>query len=502
MSGAIPDMRGRRRALGAAASAFALIISGCTVGPNFVKPKPPSVSGYAPQPLSAVTAAAAVHGGAAQRFVPGMRIPAEWWKLFHSAPLDALVRRALVANPTLTAAQATLREADAQLRAGEGALFPTVTGGASMTRETTSGTTSGTRGGPPIFTVSAASLSVSYLLDVWGGTRREIEALRAARQYQRFELEASYLTLSANVVIAAVNEAALRGEIATTNEIIRIQTHELSGIERNFRIGATNDIAVLAQRAALEQSKAQLPPLQKQLALQRDQLRAYLGAFPSETLRARFDLSSLTLPQTLPVSLPSRLVEQRPDIRASETLLHQASAAIGVATANMLPQLTLSASYGTEGVAGLFNPAWNAIAALTQPIFEGGALYERRRAAIEAYRAAAAQYRQTVITAFQNVADALRALEADAEAVRAHAAAEAAAAQSLAASRRQFDAGFISYLSLLSAEQAYQQARLSLVQTEATRFSDSAALFEALGGGWWRRKDVAQAFRSRVPAGD
>ncbi len=495
-------IRRRRRTLSTAAGAAVFVLGGCAVGPNFARPKPPPVSGYTPHPLRAVTVATDVHGGAAQRFVRGMDIPGAWWELFHSSPLDALVRHALEANPTLAAAQATLREAEAQLRAGESALFPTLTANASTSQERVSTAPEGTNVAFPAFTLNTASLSVSYVFDLWGGTRRGIEALRAERQFQRFELEASYLTISSNVVTAAINEAALRGEIAATQEIIGIETQEVAGLEREFNIGAAADTAVLAQRAALAQAQAQLPPLQKQLAQQRNQLRAFLGAFPSETLGTRFVLSSLELPQTLPVSLPSRLVEQRPDIRASEALLHQASAEIGVATANMLPQLTLSGSYGTEGVGGLFGPAlavWSVGPGLTQPLFEGGKLYEQRRAAIEAYRVAAAQYRQTVITAFQNVADALRALETDAETVRAQAGAEAAAAQSLDASRRQFHLGAISYLSLLTAEQTYQQARLSLVEAQATRFSDTAALFEALGGGWWHRADVGQAPRSRYP---
>ena len=494
--------RNRRRMLGGVARAAVFVLGGCAVGPNFARPNPPPVTGYAPHPLPAVTGATDVHGGAAQRFIGGMDVPGAWWELFHSSLLDALVRRALEANPTLAAGQATLREAEAQLRAGESALFPTLTGNASTLQQRITTAAEGGNVALPPFTLNAASLSVSYVFDIWGGTRREIEALRAERQFQRFELEASYLTISGDVVTAAIKEAALRGEIAATQEIIGIETQEVAGLARQFNIGAAADTAVLAQRAALAQAQAQLPPLQNQLAQQRNQLRAFLGAFPSETLGTRFVLTSLELPKTLPVSLPSRLVEQRPDIRASEALLHQASAQIGVATANMLPQLTLSGSYGSEGVGGLFGPAlaaWSIGPGLTQPLFEGGKLYEQRRAAIEAYRAAAAQYRQTVITAFQNVADALRALETDAAAVSAQAAAEAAAAESLAASQRQFHLGAISYLSLLTAEQTYQQARLNLVEAEATRFSDTAALFEALGGGWWHRADVAPASPSGIP---
>ena len=472
-----------------------LLVAGCEVGPDFTRPPPPKADGYAPQPVSQ-TAAADVPGGEAQRFLSGEDIPGDWWTLFHSPPLNAIIERALKANPTLEAAQATLRQAQAQLRAGEGSLFPTVNANASTTRERISGAAFGLTGRLPIFTVNSASLSVSYLLDIWGGTQRQIESLAAQAEFERFELEASYLTLTANVATTAVAEAALRGEIAATQQIIAIESQELAGLRRQFTVGTVNNAAVLAQAAALAQSRAQLPALQKQLAQARNQLVAFLGRLPNEDLTETFDLASIQLPRDLPLSLPSKLVEQRPDIRASEALLHQASAEIGVATANMLPQLTLSGSYGSEAIGALFTPGsgvWSLGAGLLQPLFEGGKLYYQRRAAIEAYRAAAAQYRETVITAFQNVADALRALQSDADAVAAQAAAERAALQSLDASRREFHLGAISYLSLLTAEQTYQQARLSLVQAQAGRFSDTAALFEALGGGWWNRTDVQAA---------
>jgi NodT family efflux transporter outer membrane factor (OMF) lipoprotein len=481
-----------RGAAGAALSAAALL-AGCEVGPDFAPPKPPQVSGYTREPLPAQTVASDVHGGEAQRFVQSLDIPGQWWMLFHSPELNALVERALEANPSLQAAQATLREANEELYAGEGALFPTVSAGISTTRERISGSPFGVTTAPSPFTLNDATVSVTYLLDVWGGTRRQIESLAAQAEYERFELEASYLALTSNVATAAVQDASLRAQIAATQEIVDIETQELAGLKRQFAIGAAANTAVLAQAATLAQARAQLPPLQKQLAHTRDQLTAYLGRFPSDELAETFDLASLQLPETLPVSLPSQLVEQRPDILAAEAQLHAASAEVGVATANMLPQLTLSASYGSEANATLFTPGsaiWSLGAGLTQPLFEGGTLLHRRRAAIDAFDAVAAQYRNTVITAFQNVADALRALQSDADAVAAQAAAESAAADSLAASQREFRAGAISYLALLDAERTYQQVRISLVQAQAIRYSDTVALFQATGGGWWNRNDV------------
>lgn len=482
------------RAGATGAGLAAALLSGCAVGPNFHQPAPPPVQTYARAPAQR-TASAPGAAGASQRFVPGMDITGQWWTLFHSSELDELVSRALVANPTLQAAQASLREAQAQLHAGEADLLPTLSAAASTTREKFSGAQFDQPGISGLFTLNTASLSVGYQFDLWGGTRRQIEALAAQTDYQRFELEASYLSLSANVVAAAVQEAALRGQISATQEIVDIETQELAGEQREFRSGAAADTAVLAQAAALAQARAQLAPLQRQLSQVRDQLTAYLGLYPSQEPQATFELASLQLPATVPLSLPSQLVEQRPDIRAAEALMHAASARVGVATAALLPQISLSASLGSVSTGALFGPGstiWSLGAALAQPLFEGGSLAYQRRAAVAALQAAAAQYQQTVISAFQNVADALHALQLDAEELAAQSQAEQAAAASLAASRRQFHVGAISYLALLNAEQTYQQARLALVQAQAARYSDTVALFEALGGGWWNRSDVAQ----------
>ncbi|OJA78285.1 RND transporter [Burkholderia ubonensis] len=470
-------------------------LAGCAVGPDFVRPAPPQAGGYAREPLPAQTAASDIHGGEAQHFVHGLDLPGDWWTLFRSPALNAIIERALAANPSLQAAQAALREANETRLAGEGALFPTISAGASVTREKKAPASVGSGSGSaiPPFTLKSASVNVTYLLDVWGGTRRQVEALTAQAEFQRFELEASYLTLISNVVLAALQDASLRAQVAATQEIVDIETQQLAGLKREFAIGAAANTAVLAQAAALAQARAALPPLQKQLAQTRNQLAAYLGRFPNDAPTETFELEALQLPATLPVSLPSQLVAQRPDIRASEALLHAASAEIGVATANLLPQLTLSAAYGSETAQTLFGPGtavWNIGAGLLQPLFEGGTLLHRRRAAIAAYDAAAAQYRVTVVTAFQNVADALRALQSDASAVNAQAAAERAAADSLAASQRQFRIGEISHLALLDAQRTYQQARIGEIQARVARYSDVVALFQALGGGWWNRADV------------
>jgi NodT family efflux transporter outer membrane factor (OMF) lipoprotein len=468
------------------------------VGPDFHRPAGPAVSGYTAEPLPPQTASADVAGGEAQSFVPGLDLPGQWWTLFHSEPLNTLIDQALKANPNVQAAQAALRVAMENVYAQKGAFYPTVEASFSPSRQKNAvGTLAPTlSSGTPIFNLYTAQVSVFYMLDVFGTNRRQVETLEALAESQRFQLEATYLTLTSNVVAATVQEASLRGQIAATQEVINIESEQLNLLRRLFELGAIAEANVVAQEAALAQTQATLPPLQKQLAQQRNLLTALLGRFPSEEPAEKFELSTLQLPQDLPVSLPSKLVEQRPDVRSAEEQLHAASAQVGVATANMLPQFTLSANVGSVAtqIGQLFtagNNFWSAAGNVTQPIFEGGTLVHKKRAAEAAYDQAAAQYRSTVITAFQNVADTLRALQYDANALKAALAAERAAAEGLDIARRQLQLGDISYLSLLNAEQTYQQAVILLVQAQANRYTDTVALFQALGGGWWNRSNLA-----------
>ena len=363
----------------------------------------------------------------------------------------------------------------------------------SKTRQKVSGTTSGTASSP-ILTLSSASLSVSYAPDVFGGTRRQIESSTAQAEYQRFQLEATYLTLSTNVVNTAVSLASLRDQIAATGQIIQLQSDQLDLLQAQRRLGAIADTDVLTQQTALAQTRATLAPLQKQLAQTRNQLMAYLGRFPNQDKGERFNLASLHLPQELPVSLPSAIVEQRPDVRSAQAQLHEASANIGVAVANQLPQFSITGSLGSTVASGstLFSAGsgvWSLAGAIAQPLFDAGALEHRKRAAVAAYDQSAAQYRGTVLAAFQDVANVLRALEADAEALKQQVAAEQSAQASLALVQAQYRLGAVAYINLLTAQQTYQNTVLSRVQAQAVRYSDTAALFQALGGGWWNRSD-------------
>lgn len=480
-----------------AAALAAMMLSSCAVGPDFHRPAPPALRGYTTEPLAPTSSASAISGGEEQRFVAGMDIPSRWWELFGSKPLDELVEKSLKANPTIDAAHAALRQAMENVYAQKGAYYPTIQGGYSASRAKDSGTISPVlASGEEPYSLHTAQVTVGFVPDVFGGNRRQVESLKADADFQRFQLEAAHLALTSNVVAAAIQEASLRSQISATLRIVEIETKMLELTKRQLGLGYVAGLDVAAQEAALAQVQQTLPPIEKQLKQTRDLLAALAGRFPSQELEEKFELADLTLPQDLPISLPSRLVEQRPDVRAAEEQFHSASAQVGVATAAMLPSITLSADAGSAATAigDLFTPGtgfWSLAGGLTQPLFQGGTLLHRKRAAEAGLDQAAAQYRTTVIAAFQNVADSLHALKSDADALRAGAAFEQASGRSLDLARRQFDLGYVNYLSLLSAEQAYQQAVISLVQAKASRLSDTAALFMALGGGWWNRSDTS-----------
>jgi NodT family efflux transporter outer membrane factor (OMF) lipoprotein len=330
---------------------------------------------------------------------------------------------------------------------------------------------------------------------VFGGKRRQIEASEAQAEYQRFELEATYLTLTSNVVTAAVQVASLRGQIEATQEILKAETDQLQVVRNQFDLGAAARTDVLTQESEVATTRATLPPLQKQLAQQEHLLLALIGHFPNAHRGDHLRLASFRLPTHLPLSVPSQLVEQRPDVRAAEQQLHQASAQIGVAIANRLPQFSLTADYGSAALttATLFTPStaiWSVAASGTQPLFHGFTLLHQERAAKAAFEAADAQYRNTVLTAFQNVADALRAIQIDARTVVAQQEAVRAASATLELSRSQYKLGAITYITLLNAQRSYAQSRVALVQAQAARYADTAALYQALGGGWWNRNDI------------
>jgi NodT family efflux transporter outer membrane factor (OMF) lipoprotein len=479
-------------------AAAVLLVSGCAVGPDYREPAPPDTQSYLPGPPWTPTAATDSPLGAEQRFVPGADIPGQWWTLFHSKPLNDLVERALKANPDLAAAQAALKQAHENVYAQQGVYFPQITGDFSDTRnKTATGSVSpASASGNPYYSLATAQLSVSFTPDVFGLNRRNVESLAALAENQRFQLEATYLTLTSNVVAAAILEASLRGQIDTTEATIKIDTEAADVLRKQFAQGQVARGDVIAQEAILQLAIGTLPPLQKQLAQQRDLLAALTGGVPSQELPETFALDGFQLPVEIPVTLPSTLVEQRPDVLAAAATLHSQSALIGVAVANRLPQFTLTALGGSQAnqITSLFTPGngfWTLGADLTAPLFDGFTLLHKERAARAGFEQAAAQYRSTVISALQNVADSLRALQYDADALKAAAVAERSAEESLNISRTQLRLGAVSYLAPLTAEASYLTARLARVQAQAARLSDTAALFQALGGGWWNRADVS-----------
>ncbi len=476
------------------------LLAGCAVGPDFKPLAAPDTSSYTVKPLPEKTAAAPTGGGVEQRFVLKKDIPGQWWELYRSPELDGLIRQALAGSPSLSASKAALRQAKEYLIAGKGSYLPRVDANTSAARQKSS--SAGTRqpnADTSPFTLYNASVGISYSLDLFGGMRRELESLQSQVDYQAFQFEGVYLALTSNIVTTAVQEASIRAQIKATRDIVDVQEKQLAVVERQLQLGAVSRADMLAQRAQLAQTKASLPLLGKDLDQIRHRLSVLAGLLPGQAGLPEFDLSDFTLPRELPVSLPSSFVRQRPDILASEALLHSASAQVGVATANLYPQITLSGTYGSQAIKagnlfGANSAFWNLGAGLLQPVFRGGELTAIRRASIAAYDQAEAQYRETVLLAFQDVADVLRALDADAQALKAQAEAETAAKETLDLARIQFELGSVSYLTLLNAQRQEQQARIGLVQAQALRYADTAALFQALGGGWWNRpQDTAPA---------
>ena len=480
-------------------TAASLGLAGCAAGPNFKPPAPPDVSSYTAHPLTITATTPGVAGGNAQTLQQGGDIPGDWWTLFRSPELDALIARALKNNHDLKAAQAALRVAHEDVLAQRGSFFPSVSAGfnASRQKDPSAALAPVPSNNAYLYSLFTPQLSISYTPDLFGGNRRTRESLKAQEQAARFQMVAAWTTLTSNVVVTAVQEASLREQVDATRESITIAKKSLAILQLRFQKGDASKLDVAAQQTQLAQAEASLPALVKQLAAAQHALAVLVGAFPDQAPAESFTLSDLHLPETLPVSLPSKLVAQRPDVRQARANLHAASAAIGIAAAARLPSIELTANAGSTALAiskvfGSGTGFWGIAASLTAPIFEGGQLMHQERAAKAAYVEAAEQYRGTVLTAFQNVADTLVALDQDAKGLQAAAKAEQAAKTTLDLSQLQLKHGYIGTFELLAAQQAYQQARIALVAAEANRFADTAALYQALGGGWWHNPELGK----------
>jgi len=484
-----------RRAMAVAMLAF--VLAGCAAGPDFKAPASPRANGYLLHAPGATVAADAA-GGDAQTFEVGADIPGDWWTLFHSPALSALVAQALQNNHDLKAAQAALRVAHEDVLAQRGSFVPAVSAGfsASRQKDPSAALAAVPSNNAYLYSLFTPQLSISYTPDLFGLNRRTRESLQAQEQAARFQMIAAWTTLTSNMVVTAVQEASLREEVQATRELVALEKKSLSVLQLRFRRGDASRLDVAAQQSQLAQTESGLPALVKQLASTQHALAVLVGAFPDRAPAESFTLADLHLPQNLPVSLPSKLVAQRPDVRQARANLHAASAAIGIAAAQRLPNLDLTADAGRTALAisKVFASGtgfWGVAASLTAPIFEGGQLMHQERAAKAAYVEAAEQYRGTVLVAFQNVADTLVGLDQDAKALQSAAQAERAANTTLDLSQLQLRHGYIGTFELLAAQQAYQQARIALVEAEASRFADTAALYQALGGGWWHHPKLA-----------
>lgn len=470
-----------------------LVLVGCAVGPDFKSPPPPAVRGYTSH-LPSITASAQTLIGQQQHFVNGQPIPAQWWEAFHSKPLNELIELALKANPDLQAAKASLRAANEMVLAQQAAYFPNVTGSLSPSRHLTAHTLASLLASDAyLFNLTTPQLNITYVPDVFGANYRQVESLIAQSDVQRFQLEAVNLTLTSNVAMAAIQEASLRAQIKATENSVGIVSKQLQTMRKLQSAGQIGTMDVNMQETVLAQARATLPPLQKQLAQQRHLLTILCGRFPGEELLQKFELQSFRLPRNIPVSLPADLVRQRPDVRISEAQLHQASAQVGVAIANRLPNIMIYGDAGNAAIklSTLFSSLtkfWDIGAIITQPLFNAGNLLHQQRAAEAIFQQYCAQYHSVLLVAFQNVADTLKAIQYDADALKAAAIAESTARKNLSLTGKEWTLGSVDYLHVLNAQNAYQQTSIILAQNQANRLLDTVALFQALGGGWWNRK--------------
>jgi NodT family efflux transporter outer membrane factor (OMF) lipoprotein len=498
-------------------AASLVALAGCAVGPNFHPPAAPRDAGYTTAPLPDATASAGAPGGDAQRFVSGLDVEYKWWEAFGSPAIDSLVEQAFRANPSVAAAKAALGQAQELVYAQDGYFFPSVSADYNVERQKLAGNLTGSSAPgvqgngtainavqsatppynePLYFNFHTATLTVGFTPDVFGLNRRKVESLDAQKELQRFELEATYVSLASNVVAAAIQEASTRAQIKATQDIIEENEKALTVMRDKFNAGFAMRIDLATEELQLAEAQALLPPLTKQFEQNRNLIRALVGHLPNQDVAETIDFDALTLPAELPLSLPSKIIEQRPDVRAAQEQVRSANAQVGVALAQMLPQFTITGAVG--GTATLFSqmfksggPFWTLIGDASQPLFEGGTLLHTKRAADQALREAAAQYQSTVLQAYQNVADALHAVLTDAEAFTAALAAERAAKALLDVTHQRAVAGYTDYLTDLAAQIAYNQAVLSLAQARAMRLGDTAALYQALGGGWWNRSSAA-----------
>jgi len=466
--------------------ALLFCIAGCAVGPNFVRPKPPSIDRYTYGTEPTIASAEAQE----QRFEKGAKLTADWWRLFNSPKINAVLEEALANNQTLQAAQASLGQSQETLRAGYGVFFPQFDASFNATRQKFSPARFGSTSPSSIFNFFTLATTVNYTLDVFGRERRAVEGLRAQVELQHYTALATYLTLTGNVVNTVIAQAGYSAQIKATEEMIRLLKEQVGITETQAKAGLIPYVNVLSLRTQLASTEGTLPPLRQRLSQAEHLLATLAGRTPAEWTPPEVELAELKLPEDLPISLPSDFVRQRPDILAAEAQLHGANANIGVATAALFPTVTLDGTYGQNSTSlkDLFlrsSNYWSMAANASTPLFHGGTLWFQRKAAKQGYQQSLANYHQTVLTAFAQVADTLRALEHDADALRAQSLAFDSSAQAQRLIQTNYVAGTATYLQVLVSNFQYRQAQVAYLQAVTQRLQDTAALFVALGGGWW-----------------
>jgi NodT family efflux transporter outer membrane factor (OMF) lipoprotein len=474
---------------------LALEVSGCAaVGPNFKPPAAPAVTGYVAPGERAPSGADAGPGAPTQAVLLGQKVSGDWWTLFRSPELDALVKQAVAGSPTLESAKARLAEAREGVVEARSALYPQVAFTANEEQQRLTAAQFGLSPNvfplPPNFNLFQVGLNASWSPDIFGGVRRGVERQTALEDYQKDQLYAVYLSLTGQTVSEAIEVAAVRAQQAALAEVLKLDGETLDLVRKERDVGEVPDSDVITAEGQLAADRTLEPALDQQLSVARHALAVLTGRPPAGWSPPDFDLASLTLPGQLPVSLPSELVHQRPDILAAEAQLHAASAQIGIATAQLYPSITLSAGVGGTALNGaeLFNPAglvWSVAAGLTQPVFDGGRRHAQRRGAVDEFRASAADYQQTVLRSFGQVADVLEALTHDSDQLARQQSALDLSMQSAGLQRINYTRGGIGIIDFLVAQRSYQQARLAYARAQAQRYEDTAELLAAMGGGWW-----------------
>jgi NodT family efflux transporter outer membrane factor (OMF) lipoprotein len=477
-----------------ASVALFLLLSGCTVGPDFKPPAAPSTARYTSPDETLVGEADAGSGPPPQTLAVGEKVAVDWWTLFQSPDLDSVVKQAIDGSPTLESAKQRLTQAREAIAVASSGLYPQVAAGAGVDRQKVSATQFGLQPSafplPPNFNLFQVGATVGYSVDVFGGTRRRIEAQSALAEFQRDQLDAAYWTLTGNTVMQAIQVAAMRAQIKSVDDLLEIDRQNLDLVRKERNAGTVPDNDVVSAESQLAEDETLLPGYEEQLSAAKHALAMLLGHSAWDWSAPDFDLSALVLPARLPVMVPSQLIRQRPDIQAAEAQLHAASAQVGVATAQLYPAITLSGGITSSALQAheLFNPAglvWSIAAGLTEPVFDGGMRRAQRREALAAFKASAADYQQTVLQAFDQVADILQALAADTRLLSAQQHALDMASESVRLERISYTRGGTGLINLLDAQRQYQQAVLGLAGAQARRYQDTSQLLVAMGSGWW-----------------